>query len=520
MNTKRYMTVLMALFVAIFAAACGGAAETVAEPEAAAEESEAMEETMDEGEMEEEAMEDDAMDEDAMEEHGDDEAHSDDAMEEEAMEDMGTIVDIAVADENFSTLVGALVATGLDQVVAGEGPFTVLAPTNAAFEALPEGLLESLTEEQLSAVLTYHVIAGSVPAETVVGLESASTVQGEDITIAVDGDTVMINDAAVTATDIKGSNGIIHVIDTVLIPPSFQDAAMEEEAMEDMGTIVDIAVADENFSTLVGALVATGLDQVVAGEGPFTVLAPTNAAFEALPEGLLESLTEEQLSAVLTYHVIAGSVPAETVVGLESASTVQGEDITIAVDGDTVMINNATVTATDIMGSNGIIHVIDSVLIPPSFQDAAAEDSAMADDAMADMGTIVDIAAADENFSTLVGALVATGLDQVVAGEGPFTVLAPTNAAFEALPEGLLESLTEEQLTAVLTYHVIAGSAPAETVVGLESATTVQGEDIAITVDGDHVMINTANVTATDIKGSNGIIHVIDAVLIPPSLQP
>jgi uncharacterized surface protein with fasciclin (FAS1) repeats len=144
--------------------------------------------------------------------------------------------------------------------------------------------------------------------------------------------------------------------------------AMAEEEMVESNTIVDIAVADGRFNTLVTAVTEAGLVETLSGEGPFTVLAPTDDAFAALPEGLLDTVLADQelLTSILTYHVIDGAVPAATVVTLESATTLQGEDIAIVVDGDTVTINGATVIITDIEASNGIIHVIDAVLLPPT----------------------------------------------------------------------------------------------------------------------------------------------------------
>jgi uncharacterized surface protein with fasciclin (FAS1) repeats len=144
--------------------------------------------------------------------------------------------------------------------------------------------------------------------------------------------------------------------------------AMAEEEMVESNTIVDIAVADGRFNTLVTAVTEAGLVETLSGEGPFTVLAPTDDAFAALPEGLLDTVLADQelLTSILTYHVLDGAVPAATVVTLESAATLQGEEIAIAVDGDTVTINGATVIITDIEASNGIIHVIDAVLLPPT----------------------------------------------------------------------------------------------------------------------------------------------------------
>ncbi|UGV41535.1 fasciclin domain-containing protein [Methanococcoides orientis] len=275
--------------------------------------------------------------------------------EEEEMD----IVDTAVDAGSFTTLVQAVQAAGLEDTLRGDGPFTVFAPTDEAFAALPEGTLDALLadEEALAAVLTYHVVAGEVMAADVAGLESAETVQGESVTFdTMDG--VKVNDANVVQADIMASNGVIHVIDKVILPPSM----MEEEEMD----IVDTAIEAGSFTTLVQAVQAAGLEETLRSEGPFTVFAPTDEAFAALPEGTLDALLadEEALAGVLTYHVVAGEYMAADVVTMDSAETVQGSEITFTVTDDGVMVNDATVVITDIEASNGVIHVIDAVLIP------------------------------------------------------------------------------------------------------------------------------------------------------------
>jgi len=277
------------------------------------------------------------------------------------------IVDTAVADGRFTTLVAVVTAAELVDTLNGEGPFTVFAPTDDAFAALPEGTVESLllpeNKQALTDILLYHVVSGDVMAADVVNLESATTVLGKDVAIKVDGGKVYINDAEVILTDIETSNGVIHVIDSVLLPPSEEDAMMEK-------TIVDIAVADGRFNTLVAAVTAAELVDTLNGEGPFTVFAPTDDAFAALPEGTVENLllpeNKQALTDILLYHVVSGKVMAADVVGLTSATTVLGKDITITVkDGNVYLNDTIQVIITDIEASNGVIHVIDGVLLPP-----------------------------------------------------------------------------------------------------------------------------------------------------------
>ena len=276
-----------------------------------------------------------------------------------------TIVDIAVGDGRFTTLVAALQAADLVETLQGDGPFTVFAPTDDAFAKLPEGTVAALLEDApaLTNILLYHVVAGNVMAADVVKLDAATTAQGEAVTITVDGDTVRINDAQVVITDIVASNGVIHVIDTVLLPP-----APAAEPAAPAATIVDIAVGDGRFTTLVAALQAADLVETLQGDGPFTVFAPTDDAFAKLPEGTVAALLEDipTLTGILLYHVVAGNVMAADVVKLDAATTVQGSDVAITVDGDTVRINDAQVVITDIQAANGVIHVIDAVLLPPA----------------------------------------------------------------------------------------------------------------------------------------------------------
>jgi uncharacterized surface protein with fasciclin (FAS1) repeats len=272
-----------------------------------------------------------------------------------------TIVDIAVEDGRFTTLVAALQAAGLAETLAGDGPFTVFAPTDDAFAALPEGTVEALLADipQLTSILLYHVVSGKVMAADVVNLDSAETLQGQLVAISTEMDQVMINEAKVAIPDIEASNGVIHVIDRVLLPGA-------EEAMSK--TIVDVAVEDGRFTTLVAALQAAGLAETLAGEGPFTVFAPTDDAFAALPEGTVEALLADipQLTDILLYHVVSGKVMASDVVNLESAETLQGQSLDFAVNGGVVTIGDVQILITDIEAANGVIHVIDGVLLPPA----------------------------------------------------------------------------------------------------------------------------------------------------------
>ncbi len=441
------------------------------------------------------------------------------------------IVDIAVEDGRFETLVAAVTAAELADTLKSEGPFTVFAPTDDAFAALPEGTVEALLNDipALTDILLYHVVPGAVMADQVVTLDAADTVLGEPVTISVMDGKVMVNDAEVIITDIEAANGVIHVIDAVLLPPA-GEAAAEEEAPAEAAEmdIVDIAVEDGRFETLVAAVTAADLVDTLKSEGPFTVFAPTDDAFAALPEGTVETLLNDipALTDILLYHVVAGEVTADQVVTLDAADTALGEPLTISVSDGKVMVNDAEVIITDIEASNGVIHVVDSVLLPAADEAAAPE---AAPEVLPQSGgvqsgheTVVDIAVADGRFETLVAAVTAAGLAETLTGKGPFTVFAPTDDAFAALPEGTVEALLNDipALTDILLYHVVSGEVMAAEVVNLSSADTVLGEPLSISVEDGKVMVNDAEVIITDIEAANGVIHVIDSVLLPPAEAP
>jgi transforming growth factor-beta-induced protein len=279
------------------------------------------------------------------------------------------IVGIAAGSEDFSILVAAVQKAGLVEALQGEGPFTVFAPTNAAFESLLGALgitaEDLLNQPQLADVLLYHVVAGEVMSADLQNGMTAETLGGQTITVDLT-DGVYINDSSVVTADIKASNGVIHVIDSVLIPETFQLAPIAAP----LPSIVDIAVSSPDFSILVAALQRAGLVEALQGEGPFTVFAPTNAAFEALLGALgitaEELLNQPQLADVLLYHVVSGIVLSTDLQNGMTAETLGGQTITIDLT-DGVKINTSSVVAADIETSNGVIHVIDSVLVPETF---------------------------------------------------------------------------------------------------------------------------------------------------------
>lgn len=272
------------------------------------------------------------------------------------------IVDTAVAAGSFKTLAAALTAGDLIQTLKGKGPFTVFAPTDEAFAKLPAATLADLLKPEnkakLQAILTYHVVPGTVMASQVTKLKSAKTVNGQAVKISVMDGGVMIDNAHVVKTDIAASNGVIHVIDAVIMPRN---------------DVIEAARSAGSFKTLLTAIEAAGLTDTLRGAGPFTVFAPTDEAFAKLPKETLDGLLKDKakLASVLTYHVVSGKVMAADVVKLKEAKTVQGQNVKIDASAG-VKVNDAKVVKTDVPATNGVIHVIDSVLLPPDVKLGAA----------------------------------------------------------------------------------------------------------------------------------------------------
>ena len=299
------------------------------------------------------------------------------------------IVETATAAGNFTTLLAAAEAADLVDALKGAGPITVFAPTDEAFAKLPAGTVEALLADKdaLTAILTYHVVPGAVTSDQVVTLSSAETLNGASVTITLTTDgKVKIDNALVTVTDIKATNGVIHVIDAVMIPgaPGVAKQAGIATAATFGGGWVAKAIRNgqlnwftkylslytvsrlANLPTLTTAVKAAGLQSTLMYNGPFTLFGPTEEAFAALPAGTVEALLKDPatLSNILLYHVTPGVVKAADVVKLTEATMANGDKVSISVVNGGVKINNSNVLFVNIAARNGVLHIIDGVLLP------------------------------------------------------------------------------------------------------------------------------------------------------------
>lgn len=427
-----------------------------------------------------------------------------------------SVVDVAIDNGNFTTLVTALEATGLDETLDDpDGNFTVFAPTDEAFALLGEETINTLLADPdtLSNILLYHVVTTELDSEAAIDA-AGTTVEmanGNSVGLSLSGESLLVNLSTVTMTDVEADNGVIHVLDAVLMPPA--------EPGEPTQTITEIAAGTEDLSTLVTALQTAGLDATLDNaDATFTVFAPTNAAFEVLGQENIEALLNdaEALEAVLLQHVVAetqiNSINAYAANGT-SVEAANGAMLPVSIENKMLKVGGATVTMTDIYATNGVIHVIDAVIVGDLELPAPPM-------------SVVDVARDNGNFDTLVAALEATGLDATLDDpEASFTVFAPTDDAFAALGQDTIDALLAdtETLSDILLYHVISGSeilaADAIAVAQAEDSLVqmANGDNTGLSLDGETLLVNTSSVTSANVMADNGVIHVIDKVLMPPA---
>lgn len=424
------------------------------------------------------------------------------------------IVELAQGNSDLSTLVAAL--SRFPDIVSSlsDGQFTVLAPTNNAFDDLLEAVgqtsLDDIPDEVLRSILTYHVIANATLTSDALTNTTVATLSGEDLEVNVDGGVTFNGSSNVINADVDATNGVVHVIDAVLVNPSIQPI---------VGTVVAPAYFNNNFTTLIAAVQAASpsILTTLLNSDNKTLFAPTNDAFAAA--GITSLPDQSTLDDVLTYHVISGIVnSADIADGSSSANTLNGE-IYLSKNASGVFINGLTqVTTPDIAASNGVVHVIDRTLMPPSQTIA---------------GIAVEASQAENpEFTQLVAALSKVpDLLNAADSDGDLTVFAPTDAAFESLYTALeVENIDEleqkignDKLAEVLQHHIVGARVFSTDLVSGNVGTLNQ----EVSIDVNTLTIEDANgsnppaglvTSMLNILATNGVIHVIDKVLIPQGI--
>ena len=427
-----------------------------------------------------------------------------------------SIVEIASANNSFTTLVAALQRADLVSTLQGDGPFTVFAPTNDAFQKLLDSnnswnSLEDIPVETLKSVLLYHVVGAQAFSGDLSDGQEIITVESSAVTVDLSNGVRLTTGAgqsvAVTTADIQASNGVIHIIDDVmLMSPLFE-------------SIVEIASGNDSFTTLVAALVKADLVSALQADGPFTVFAPTNEAFQALldskPEwNSLDDIPVETLKSVLLYHVVGAQAFSSDLSDGQELPTLAEANVTVDLSNGVELITGAgqsvAVTTADLQASNGVIHVLDAVMLPMVIQD------------------ITELAITNENLSTLVAALVRADLVSALQADGPFTVFAPTNDAFQALLDSnndwnSLDDIPVETLKSVLLFHVLGSKVTSSELSDTYVNTLATGPDsknlsLQVEVTGGVEFNGDAKPVAVDVMATNGVVHVIDKVMLPADI--
>ena len=311
---------------------------------------------------------------------------------------------------------------------------------------------------------------------------------------------VYIDNAMVTVANIAADNGVVHVIDAVLVPSTI--------TLPTPNTIYDIVSNSSDHTTLKIAIDACSLDGALSGITPLTLFAPTDAAFNALPAGILAALLNDipLLTDILKHHVVGASVMSGTLTNGQIVTTLLGTNVTVTINSMGVYIDNAMVTVANIAADNGVVHVIDAVLVPSTIT-------------LPTPNTIYDIVSNSSDHTTLKIAIDACALNSTLSNPGSLTLFAPTDAAFDALPAGTVTALLNDipQLTNILKHHVVGDKVMSGMLSNNQVVTTLLGTNITVTINSMGVFIDNAIVTVTDIITDNGVVHIIDAVLLPPA---
>jgi transforming growth factor-beta-induced protein len=446
----------------------------------------------------------------------------DDTMTPDPEPEVATIVEALEAANDLSTLLASVGAVdGLSQTLLDAEAITVFAPNNAAFgDVLTAYGVDNLTDlvtelggfDKLNEILGYHVVASTAFSTDLTDGQELTTLNGQLLTVSINNNGVFINDSQVITPDVEVENGVVHIIDAVLVPVLEYPNVVEAATSAGLTTLVDAVAAAELGATLLGA-------------EAITVFAPTNDAFTKLRaeygaadlDALIAKLGVPTITSVLQFHVVASRVFSHDLTDGAIVNTLAGEELTINISGEAVTVTDLdgsvyNVTATDVVIDNGVVHVIEGVLLP------------------LDRPTLVEAATAAELNLLLAAVGAVDGLGADLLGSAAITVFAPTDAAFlaalEAFDAADLDELIvniggEANLGTVLGFHVLEGVFYADDLADGETVVpTLAGQNVTITKSNGMVTISDGvnpprNVGPADVTIQNGVVHVIDGVLVP-----
>lgn len=439
----------------------------------------------------------------------------------------GSVSDVILKSSMFSNLAKALETTNTLSALQGNGPYTVFIPSNKAFQNLLDSniqweKIEDIPKEALENVVKYHVVSGEkINAENLTNSQKIKMLNDEDVTVSInaenniiDLETVFNQDAEIVSSNIKATNGVLHLLDEVMLT---------EDIVKD---IIEVATENSEISMFLEAVTATGLTDILKKEGAITVLAPNNDAFTALLNSnpvwnSISDIPTEELKEILLFHVLPNYILADNLTKLEEDAYEQtsakgpeeGTNLSLLItkNGDQILFNEqAKPVSTDVLASNGTIHVIDKVM---------------------KLNKVLDFIANNDDFSSLNDALRdsrhTTDFISFLSGNGPFTIFTPNNAAFKALLDSndswnSLGDIPIEVLDKVLKYHVVNDANVLSTSLKNNQEIEMLGSGkvtVELTTDGAKLKTdgNTTPVTIskTDVQNTNGVLHVVNEVLLP-----
>ncbi|XP_042310213.1 transforming growth factor-beta-induced protein ig-h3 [Sceloporus undulatus] len=391
------------------------------------------------------------------------------------------ILQIVEIEESLETLRAAVAAAGLNNLLENEGQFTLLAPTNEAFEKIPQETLNRILgdPEALKDLLNNHILKSAMCAEAIIAGLSMETLDGNMLEIGCNGDELTLNGRPIIANkDVIATNGVIHFVNELLIPDS-------AKTLLELGKESDVSTSIELFQQ-------AGLGSHLTGNERLTLLVPINSFYKGhTPSAdrnlLRDHIIKEQLSSKYLFHG-------------QKLETLSGKELRVFVYRNNLCIENACIAAHDKRGRFGTLFAVDKIVTPP-------------------VGTVMDVLKADDRFSTLVAAIQSAGLTETLNRPRSFTVFAPTNEAFRAMPQGELNKLmgNAKELANILKYHIgdeILVSGAIGAVVRIKS---LQGDKLEVSSKNDVIHINKEPVAEADIMATNGVIYAVNTVLQPPA---
>ncbi|XP_074958980.1 transforming growth factor-beta-induced protein ig-h3 [Phalacrocorax aristotelis] len=398
-----------------------------------------------------------------------------------------SIQQIIETEESLETLRAAVAASDLNSLLESEGQYTLLAPTNEAFEKIPRETLNRILgdPEALRDLLNHHILKSAMCAEAIIAGLTMETLEGTTLDVGCSGEELTLNGKPIIANkDVLATNGVVHFVNELLIPDSAK-------------TLFELAQESE-VSKSMDLFRQAGLSSHLTGSEQVTLIAPVNDVFkDGLPTVdsnmknlLLNHIVNEQLSSKYLYHG-------------QKLQTLGDKELRVFVYRNNLCIENACIAAHDKRGRFGTLLSVDKMLTPPS-------------------GSVMDVLKADHRFSTLVAAIQSAGLTENLNRPGTFTVFAPTNEAFRAMPQGELNKLmgNAKELANILKFHVADEILVSGAVNALVRLKSMHGDKLEVSVKNNIIHVNKEPVAESDIMATNGVIYAVNSVLQPQASRP